>query len=193
MLDGNTKKWSGVAGIGPLTSKLTLEGPLQKDKTTLVAAFRTTYSDWLLNTLPASSAYNNSSANFYDGNLRITHKIDDKNTLNIMGYYSGDQFRLDNDTTYKYSNASTNIKWKHIFNNRSNALFTAGIDRYKYNISDTRIPPAASSSGSRSIRLTSAPNSPLPLTIRTRSATALTRHTTNCIPAATAPQEKSPS
>lgn len=138
MLDGNTKKWSGVAGIGPLTSKLTIEGPLQKDKTTLVAAFRTTYSDWLLNALPASSAYNNSSANFYDGNLRITHKIDDKNTLNIMGYYSGDQFRLDNDTTYKYSNASTNIKWKHIFNNRSNALFTAGIDRYKYNISNAR-------------------------------------------------------
>ncbi|HXD78294.1 MAG TPA: TonB-dependent receptor [Puia sp.] len=138
MPDGNTKKWSGVAGIGPLTSKLSIEGPIQKDRTTLVAAVRTTYSDWLLNSLPASSAYNNSSANFYDANLRITHRIDEKNTLNIMGYYSADRFRLGNDTTYKYTNASTNLKWKHIFNNRSNALFTAGIDRYQYNISDSR-------------------------------------------------------
>jgi hypothetical protein len=54
-----------------------------------------------------------------------------------MGYYSSDQFNLDNDTTYKYSNASANIKWKHIFNNRHSALFTAGIDRYLYSISDT--------------------------------------------------------
>jgi CarboxypepD_reg-like domain/TonB-dependent Receptor Plug Domain len=138
MPDGNTKTWSGVAGIGPLTSKLSIEGPIQKDKTTLVAGFRTTYSDWLLNSLPANSAYNNSTANFFDGNLRINHKIDDKNTLTLMGYYSSDQFRLDNDTTYKYSNASANIKWKHIFNNRSNALFTAGLDHYQYGISDTQ-------------------------------------------------------
>jgi CarboxypepD_reg-like domain/TonB-dependent Receptor Plug Domain len=138
MPDGNNKKWSGVAGIGPLTSQLAIEGPLQKDKTTLVAGLRTTYSDWILNSLPASSAYSNSTANFYDGNLRITHKFDGKNTLYLMGYYSSDQFNLDNDTTYKYSNASANVKWKHIFNNRHNALFTAGFDRYLYNISDTR-------------------------------------------------------
>ncbi|HET6256978.1 MAG TPA: TonB-dependent receptor [Puia sp.] len=137
MPDGNTKKWTGVAGIGPLTSQLAVEGPLRKDKTTLVAGLRTTYSDWILNILPASSAYNNSTANFYDGNMRITHTIDANNTLYLMGYYSFDQFSLDNDTTYKYSNASANIKWKHLFNNRHNALFTAGIDEYQYNISDT--------------------------------------------------------
>jgi hypothetical protein len=138
MPDGNTKKWTGVAGIGPLTSKLTVEGPLQKDKTTLVAGLRTTYSDWLLNTLPASSSYSNSRANFYDANIRIAHTVNTKNTLYIMGYYSSDQFNLQNDTTYKYSNANANIKWKHIFNNRSNALFTAGFDHYQYSISNTR-------------------------------------------------------
>jgi hypothetical protein len=138
MPDGNTKKWTGVAGIGPLTSQLSLEGPIQKDKTTLVAGLRTTYSNWILNALPSSSSYNNSKANFYDGNFRITHVINPKNTLYLMGYYSADQFNLDNDTTYKYSNASGNIKWKHIFNNRSNALFTAGLDHYQYNIADTR-------------------------------------------------------
>jgi hypothetical protein len=137
MLDGNNKKWSGVAGIGPLTSKFTIQGPLQKDKTSMVAAVRTTYSDWLLNNIP-NSAYSNSTANFYDVNLRITHVIDAKNTLYLMGYLSKDQFNLDNDTTYKYSNKNANIKWKHIFNNKSYALITAGVDRYQYSVSDTR-------------------------------------------------------
>ena len=136
MLDGNTKKWSGVAGIGPLTSKFTIQGPLDKDKTSVIAGVRTTYSDWLLNSLPNSSSYSNSRANFYDVDLRITHIIDAKNTLYLMGYLSTDQFNLDNDTTYKYSNKSANIKWKHIFNNRSTAVFSAGVDHYQYSVSD---------------------------------------------------------
>ncbi|HLX67885.1 MAG TPA: carboxypeptidase regulatory-like domain-containing protein, partial [Puia sp.] len=137
MLDGNSKKWSGVAGIGPLTGKFTIEGPLQKDKTSMVAAVRTTYSNWLLNLLPANSGYSNSSANFYDANLRITHVLNPKNTFYVMGYVSSDWFNLDNDTTYKYKNKNVNIKWKHIFNNKSYALFTAGLDRYEYSVSDS--------------------------------------------------------
>jgi hypothetical protein len=135
MLDGNSKKWSGVAAIGPLTSKLTIEGPLQKDKTTIVAAVRTTYSDWLLNNIPDND-YHNSKGNFYDANLRITHVIDPKNTIYLMGYLSSDWFNLDNDTTYRYNNKNANIKWKHLFNNKSNALFAFGVDRYQYSISD---------------------------------------------------------
>lgn len=137
MLDGNSKQWSGVAGIGPLTSKFTIQGPLEKDKTMMVAAVRTTYSDWLLNNIP-SSAYSNSTANFYDANLRITHVFDAKNTLYLMGYLSTDQFTLDRDTSYKYSNKSANIKWKHIFNNKSYALISAGLDKYQYSVADTR-------------------------------------------------------
>jgi carboxypeptidase-like protein/TonB-dependent receptor-like protein len=135
MLDGNNKNWSGVAGIGPLTSKIAIEGPLQKEKTSMVAAVRTTYSNWLLNAIP-NNAYSNSKANFYDGNLRITHIIDPKNTIYLMGYLSSDWFNLDNDTTYRYSNSNVNVKWKHLFNTRSYALFAAGLDRYQYSVSD---------------------------------------------------------
>jgi len=138
MLDGNSKKWSGIAGIGPLTGKIMIEGPLQKEKTSLVAAVRTTYSNWLLNSLPANSGYSNSRANFYDANLRITHVFDPKNTIYLMGYLSSDKFNLDNDTTYRYNNKNAIVKWKHIFNNKSYALFSAGWDRYEYNVSDDR-------------------------------------------------------
>jgi len=137
MLDGNSKKWSGTAGIGPLTSKIFLEGPLKKEKTTLVLGGRTTYSDWLLKNVP-NSAYHDSKGNFYDANARLTHIINSKNTIYLMGYLSHDQFNLNNDTTYKYNNKNANIKWKHFFTSNSYALFTAGIDRYDYSVSDTK-------------------------------------------------------
>lgn len=146
MLDGNSKKWSGLAGIGPLTSKFMVEGPLQKNKTSLVAAFRTTYSNWLLNAIP-NSAYSNSKANFYDVNLRLTHMVDAKNTLYAMGYLSSDWFNLNKDTTYRYKNKNANIKWKHIFNNKSYAVLTAALDRYEYSVSDSRVPVNAFSLG----------------------------------------------
>ncbi|HZE84613.1 MAG TPA: carboxypeptidase-like regulatory domain-containing protein, partial [Puia sp.] len=68
--DGNSKKLSGSAGIGPLTSKLMLEGPLIKDKTSFILSGRTTYSDWILKALP-NTAYKNSSASFNDLDLHI--------------------------------------------------------------------------------------------------------------------------
>jgi hypothetical protein len=137
--DGNNKKWSGTAGISPLTSKFSIEGPLQKDKTSVIAGFRTTYSDWLLNQIPSSS-YSNSTASFYDASLHISHIINSKNTLYLMGYISNDKFNLDGDTTYAYSNKNANIKWKHNFSNTSYAVFTAGIDHYQYSVSSTKVP-----------------------------------------------------
>ena len=60
--DGNDKKITGSAGIGPLTGRLTMEGPIDKDKTTFVAGVRTTYSNWLFSILPKE--YEKSKASF---------------------------------------------------------------------------------------------------------------------------------
>ncbi|MDQ2862032.1 MAG: TonB-dependent receptor, partial [Bacteroidota bacterium] len=109
-LDGNDKKISGSAGIGPLTGKFTIQGPLIKDKTTFVAGVRTTYSDWVLKALPKD--YSRSSASFQDATIHISHKINSKNNLYLNGYLSGDKFNLNSDTTYAYHNKNANIKWK---------------------------------------------------------------------------------
>jgi hypothetical protein len=131
-LDGNDKKIGGSAGIGPLTSKVTLEGPIINSKTTFVAGVRATYSDWILKLLPQE--YSNSSASFHDATLHINHKLNDKNTIYANGYLSGDKFRLNSDTTYQYHNKNANINWKHIFNNRFYGVLSAGIDHYDYNV-----------------------------------------------------------
>jgi hypothetical protein len=139
MQEGNSKEWSGVAGIGPLTGKLTIGGPIKKEKTTVIAGLRTTYSNWLLRLIP-DNAYKNSKADFNDLSLNISHIINPKNTIYLTGYISNDAFRLNNDTSYKYGNKNINIKWKHLFSNRFSNVITAGTDYYRYAISSSQNP-----------------------------------------------------
>jgi len=137
--EGNKKKFAGSGGIGPLTSRLTLEGPIDSGKTSFIIGGRTTYSDWLLKKIP-NDEYKNSSANFYDVNLILSHEFDPKNNLYISGYLSQDKFKLNSDTLYKYANKNANIKFKHIFNNKFYGVFTAGVDDYQFAISSTQNP-----------------------------------------------------
>ncbi len=131
--DGNNKKWTGNAGIGLLTTKFMVEGPLVIDKTSILIGGRTTYSNWLLSRLPGDD-YSNSSAFFYDLNLQLTHTINVKNSLYVTFYSSSDKFRLNNDTTYKYSNQNLVVKWKHVFNNKLYATVSGGKDQYDYSV-----------------------------------------------------------
>jgi hypothetical protein len=136
--EGNKKEMAGSAGIGLITSRLNIEGPLVKDKTSFILGGRTTYANWLLNQLP--SQYKNSRASFYDANLNISHQINKKNDLYLTGYISQDHFNLNNDTTYGYGNRNIGLKWKHIFNNKLFSLISTGYDRYNYSISSDNNP-----------------------------------------------------
>jgi len=136
--EGNKKNITGSAGIGLLTSRLDVEGPLIKDKSSFILGGRTTYANWLLNALPQE--YRKSKASFYDVNLNISHEFNKKNTLYLTGYLSNDKFNLNSDTAYGYGNKNISLKWKHIFNNKLNSLVTGGYDRYDYNISSDKLP-----------------------------------------------------
>lgn len=136
--EGNKKIFTGSAGIGLLTSRLNIEGPIVKNKTSFIFGGRTTYSDWLLKLLPES--YKHSQASFYDFNLGISHQVNEKNNIYLSGYLSQDKFKLNSDTAYKYSNKNLNLKWKHNFNNKLYNLLSAGIDKYQYDVSSSANP-----------------------------------------------------
>jgi len=136
--EGNKKIFTGSAGIGLLTSRFNIEGPIVKDKTSFIFGARTSYSNWLLSLLP--QAYKNSAASFYDMNLDISHQINEKNNLYVSSYISNDNFKLNSDTTYQYRNENINMKWKHNFSTKLFSLITAGYDRYQYSISSTANP-----------------------------------------------------
>ncbi|HEY4327080.1 MAG TPA: carboxypeptidase-like regulatory domain-containing protein [Mucilaginibacter sp.] len=136
--EGNKKIFTGSAGIGLLTSRFNIEGPIVKDRTSFIFGARATYSDWLLNLLPA--AYKNSSASFSDFNFDLSHQINEKNNLYLSSYLSFDKFRLNSDTTYKYNNKSIVLKWKHNFNNKLYSVISGGYDSYQYDVSSEANP-----------------------------------------------------
>lgn len=130
--EGNKKKLSASGGIGPLNGRLTLEGPIGK-KTTFIAGGRSTYANWLLKILD-DERLRNSRAGFYDVSLGLTHVADEKNTIYFTGYNSGDRFRLDADTLYRYGNLNGIVKWKHVFNNRFFCVVSGGYDGYRFSM-----------------------------------------------------------
>lgn len=130
--EGNKEKFSGSAGIGILTSRLTLEGPLVKGKTSLLLSGRTTYSDWIMKKLPRKSGYNNGNAGFYDLSATLSHTFSQRDNVAVNGYYSHDRFSLQGDEKYGYANANASVKWRHIFKPEFIGSFTAGYDHYDY-------------------------------------------------------------
>jgi hypothetical protein len=129
--DGNKKKFVASGGIGLVTGRLTLEGPLIKDKTSFLLGGRSTYSNWVIKALDNPN-YNKSSASFYDVNLHLSHEINEKNSLFLTGYISDDRFKLYGDTLYAYQNQLGSIKWKHTFNSRLYGVLTAAHTKYQY-------------------------------------------------------------
>ncbi len=140
--EGNNKKLTGSLGVGLLTAKGHIEGPIGK-KTTFIAGARATYSDWLLSMLPEDSEYNDGSASFYDVTAGITHKFNEKNSIHINGYWSVDDFRFSADTSYNYTNANGSLKWKSNFGEKTSMELTAGYDHYDYATIDKFNPLAA--------------------------------------------------
>jgi hypothetical protein len=130
--EGNSEKIKGSAGLGLLTSRINLEGPLVKEKTTFLVGARTTYSGWLFDLLPEDSGYKNTKASFYDANLNINHKIGAHDGLSLTGYLSHDESNLNTDTMYYYDNRNVSLKWNHEFNSRLASSISVGHDHYSY-------------------------------------------------------------
>ncbi|PKP40918.1 MAG: TonB-dependent receptor [Bacteroidetes bacterium HGW-Bacteroidetes-10] len=138
--DGNSKKITGSAGIGLLTGKIHLEGPVIKDRTTFILGARTTYSDWILGILPESSGYKSGAASFHDVTAGISHKLNEKNTIYLHGYYSRDGFKFSMDTNFNYQNLNASIKWRSIINEHHNLVISSGYDHYNYRTNDVGNP-----------------------------------------------------
>ena len=130
--EANKEKFTGSAGIGLVTSKLNLEIPILKQRTSLLLSGRTTYSDWILRRLPAKSGYNNGNAGFYDIGAVFSHTLNLKHRFNLYAYYSQDRFAFNQTQKYNYRNMNYSANWRTIFNSQLIGNFSAGYDHYDY-------------------------------------------------------------
>ncbi|MEL6672913.1 MAG: TonB-dependent receptor [Bacteroidota bacterium] len=133
MKDGNKKRFSARGGISPITGRLMVEGPIQKNKSSFIIGGRSTYSRWILDQF-RDPAIRNSDANFRDLNGKINIELNDKNRLDLAGYFSQDYFLLNQDTAYRYQNLNGSLSWKHMFNNKLFALTSLVGSQYDYEL-----------------------------------------------------------
>lgn len=131
MKDGNKEKLSGEAGIGLISSRLTLEGPIQKTKASFLVSGRRTYLDALIS--PFFTQEGRAGYFFYDLNAKLNYDFGIKNKLYVSGYFGRDKFfvrsRESRDMLFEgglyWQNRTATVRWNHLFNNKvfSNTSF----------------------------------------------------------------------
>lgn len=113
--DGNSKKFSANGGIGLVSSRLLLEGPIIKDKGSFLIGGRSSYAHLFLK---LSEDQKDNTAYFYDLNTKLSYKIDPNNNLFLSGYFGRDVFSLANSFTNIYGNSILNVRWNHLFSDK---------------------------------------------------------------------------
>ncbi|MBN1953317.1 MAG: TonB-dependent receptor [Bacteroidales bacterium] len=128
--EGNFKEYKGAGNLGLFSSKLSLEGPLVKEKASFMIGGRTTYSDWILKNVP-DLEIRNSRANFYDFNAKVNVVFNRDNRLSLFTYQSHDLFNLAGRNLFEYTNRLGAVRWNHIVN--ENFTFSTNVFYSAYN------------------------------------------------------------
>jgi hypothetical protein len=151
MNEGNYKRFKAKGGIGVISSRLTLEGPIVKDKGSFIVSARRTYLDVIMKAaIKDDSPFAGTSYYFYDFNLKANYKLGDKDKLFLSGYYGRDEFSFasseDNfSVDMPWGNGIGSLRWNHIFSSKlfmnvtalySNYLFKFGSeqDQFKFEV-----------------------------------------------------------
>lgn len=114
---GRKDHFFAQGGISPITGHIALEGPVIKDRLSLVGSFRSSYSDWLLRRI-TDHDISQSTASFWDGTLGASARLGEKDQIRAFYYHSSDKFTLSDRNEYSYSNQGLSLSWKHSFSNR---------------------------------------------------------------------------
>lgn len=133
MNDGNNKDYTVQGGLGLISSRLKIEGPIVKDKGSFMISARRTYIDFFLKA-SSDSTVKGSSLYFYDLNAKANYHFDDKNAIYLSGYFGKDVLKLKNTFGTNWGNATGTIRFNHIFNNRLFSNTSVVFSNYNYAI-----------------------------------------------------------
>lgn len=133
--DGDFEDFKMKGGVGPVTSRLSLEGPIIKEKVSYIGGFRASYADWVLNQIN-NIEVQRSSVYFYDANLKVTAKLNDKNTLTFSGYAAEDEFVYNEEFGFNYKTYMGQMILRNIFNENLYSNLSASVSRYESSRTD---------------------------------------------------------
>lgn len=137
LLDVQTKDeipscFNGSGGLGLISSRLMLEGPIG-DKTSWMIGGRRSYADLFLK-LSSDEAIRKTSIYFYDLNAKLTHRFSGKDKLSFSAYYGKDNFGAE-PGSFKYGNAAGSLTWNHVFSEQLFSKFSINATNYDYGLS----------------------------------------------------------
>ncbi|WP_278353602.1 TonB-dependent receptor [Chryseobacterium gleum] len=132
MKDGNNKDYNVNGGIGLISSRLSVEGPIQKEKSSFIVSGRRTYADLFLKT---SKDYKDNKLYFYDLNLKANYQINENNRIYLSGYFGRDVLGLGDTFNTDWGNTTATLRWNSIISSKlfSNTSFI--YSNYDYKIS----------------------------------------------------------
>ena len=134
MNEGDNQNYGVSGGIGLISSKLNIEGPIQQGKSSFLISGRRTYADLFLK---LSDKYKDNTLYFYDLNAKLNYKFSDKDRLFVSGYYGRDVLGVGSLFGIDWGNTTATIRWNHLYNSQlfSNTSFI--FSNYDYNINLT--------------------------------------------------------
>ena len=135
MNNGNQKKYSISGGLGLISSRLTVEGPIVKDKGSFIVSGRRTYADILYGLMDPD--FKDMDLFFYDLNLKANYKIGEKDRVFISGYFGKDKLGAGN-FGFDWGNKTGTLRWNHIFNSRLFSNTSLIYSSYDYKIKITQ-------------------------------------------------------
>ena len=133
MKEGNAKNFSVSGGVGTISTRLTVEAPLVKDRSSFILTGRRSYADLFLKASSDPELKNN-TLYFYDLTAKVNYKLDDKNTLYLSGYFGRDVAGFGDDFGTDWGNATGTLRWNRLISKRLFANFTGVASRYNYSL-----------------------------------------------------------
>lgn len=127
--EGNSKELKVNGGIGAVASRLLVEGPIIKDRTAFLAGGRGSYAHLFL---PLFDIDNR--AYFFDLNTKISHRINDRNSIFLSGYFGRDLFSINDSFVNTYGNAVGNFRWNHLFSDKLFSNLSLIYSDYSYGL-----------------------------------------------------------
>lgn len=131
MKEGNNQDYTVNGGIGLISSKVSIEGPLQKNKSSFILSGRRTYADMFLK---ATEKFKDNILYFYDLNAKANYQINAKNKVYISGYFGRDELGLGQDFGIDWGNKTGTIRWNKIISNKLFLNTSLIYSDYNYNV-----------------------------------------------------------
>lgn len=127
--DGNNKNFGITGGIGSLASRVAVEGPLRKDKSSFIVSARRSYVDMFLR-----AAGEQNLVHFYDVNAKLNWRHNDNNRFFVAFYAGRDVFNFDDEFGFAWGNMTGTFRWNHLFNERLFSNFTVIGSQFDYKL-----------------------------------------------------------